>query len=189
MLVDGSVEVGPLASDLHVRLVDAPAGRARPTPLPAEPLLDLGRILLNPAVDRRVVDRDTALAHHLLEIAIVHAIAAVPPDCPEHDLALEVASLEVRHGPLLPRSGPITADGSAVCNRAIAIVGYLTPRHARRKNPVVEAWQPPPVQLRVPYAQTRALISRMWLGQFIGSRDHRRSSLELLCAAPRSAWV
>src|SRR5208337_2679003 len=100
MLVDGPVEIGPLAADLHVGLVDAPAGRARPAPLPTQPFLDLGRVFLNPAVDRRMVDRDAALAHHLLEITIAHPVAAIPPDRPEHDLTLEVAPLEVRHGPL-----------------------------------------------------------------------------------------
>ena len=97
-LVDRTVQIGPLALHLYVGLVDPPARRARAAPLPAQPLLDLGRIPLNPAVDRRMVDRDAALAHHLLKIAVAHAVAAVPPDRPEHDLALEVAPLEVRHG-------------------------------------------------------------------------------------------
>ena len=99
VLIDGPVQIGPLAADLHVGLVDAPAGRAWPAPLPAEPLLDLGRVPLNPTVDRRMVDHDATLAHHLLEIAIAHPIAAVPSDRPEHDLTLEVPPLEVRHGP------------------------------------------------------------------------------------------
>jgi hypothetical protein len=30
-----------------------------------------------------MVDRDAALADHLLEIAIAHPIAAIPPDRPE----------------------------------------------------------------------------------------------------------
>ena len=78
----------------------APASRARPAPLPAQPFLDLGRVPLNPAIDRRVVNRDAALTHHLLEIAIAYPISAVPPDSPEHDLSLEVAPLELRHGPI-----------------------------------------------------------------------------------------
>ncbi len=47
-----------------------------------------------------MVDRDPALAHHLLEITIAHPIAAIPPDRPEHYLTLKVMPLEVRHGPL-----------------------------------------------------------------------------------------
>ena len=94
-LVDGSIEVGPLATDFDVGFVDAPARRSRLTPLPAQTSLDLWRILLDPAIDCAVVDRDTTLTHHLLKVAIAHAVAAVPPDCPEHDHTLEVATLEV----------------------------------------------------------------------------------------------
>ena len=50
-----------------------------------------------------MVNRDAALAQHRLEIAVAHPIAALPPDRPEHDLALEVTPLEVRHC-LLPAS-------------------------------------------------------------------------------------
>ena len=53
-----------------------------------------------------MVDRDAALTHHLLEVAVAHAIAAVPPDCPEYDLALEVTPLEVRHRPTPSHSNP-----------------------------------------------------------------------------------
>ena len=53
-LVDSSVEVRPLAADLHVGLVDPPAPRARPAPVPTQPLLDLGRVPLHPSVDGRV---------------------------------------------------------------------------------------------------------------------------------------
>src|SRR5215471_20610370 len=67
--------------------------------MPAQPLLDLGRIPLDPPVDRRVIDRHAALGHHLLEIAIAYAVAAIPAHRPEHDLACEVAPFEVRHGP------------------------------------------------------------------------------------------
>src|SRR3954464_10785512 len=101
-LVDGAVEVGPAAPDLYVCLVDAPARRTRPAPLPAQALLDLRRVRLDPSENRRVVDRDAAFAHHLLEVAVAHPVATVPAQRPEHDLALEVASLEVRHGSTLP---------------------------------------------------------------------------------------
>jgi hypothetical protein len=40
-------------------------------------------------VHRRVVDRDASLAHHLLELAIADAVAAVPTNRPENDLAGE----------------------------------------------------------------------------------------------------
>ena len=40
---------------------------------------------------------DAALTHHLLEVAIAHAVTTIPPDRPEHDLTLEVTSPEVGH--------------------------------------------------------------------------------------------
>ena len=42
-----------------------------------------------------VIDRDVALAHHLLKIAVAHPIAAIPSDRPEHDLTLKVTIFEV----------------------------------------------------------------------------------------------
>jgi hypothetical protein len=68
--------------------------------MPAQPLLDLRRILLHPAIDGGVIDAHAAFAHHLLEIAVAHPVTAVPPHRPQHDLALEVAPLEVRRGPV-----------------------------------------------------------------------------------------
>jgi hypothetical protein len=60
-------------------------------------------------------DRDAAFAHHLLEVAVAHPVATVPAHRPEHDRALEGASLEVRHGSALPTrtSSRPTAAGLA----------------------------------------------------------------------------
>jgi hypothetical protein len=55
--------------------------------VPAQPLLDLGCVSLDPSVDGRVIDRHAAFGHHLLEIAIADAVAAVPAHRPKHDLA------------------------------------------------------------------------------------------------------
>ena len=52
----------------------------------------LGCIPFDPAVDRRMVDRDAALAQHLLEIAVAHPVAAIPTDSPEHCAAAPVCS-------------------------------------------------------------------------------------------------
>ncbi len=98
MLVDRPIQVGPLSPDLDGSLIDALACRARAAPLPAQPLLDLRGISLNPAVDRRVIDRGAALAQHLLEIAVTNPVPTLPTHRPEHDLALEVTSFEIRHG-------------------------------------------------------------------------------------------
>ena len=56
MLIERPVQTGPFAANLHVRLIDQPARRLRATPLPAQPLFDLRRVLLNPTVDRAVIN-------------------------------------------------------------------------------------------------------------------------------------
>jgi hypothetical protein len=54
---------------------------ARYTPLAPVGLLEQERgITHSPTVDGRVVHRDAALVHHLLEIAETEAISEVPPD-------------------------------------------------------------------------------------------------------------
>jgi hypothetical protein len=69
-----------------------------------------------------VIDAHTAFAHHRLEIAAADAAAAVPPHRPQHDFALEVAPLEVRHGqPLAACSDHIPPDSPDLCNRTVAL--------------------------------------------------------------------
>ena len=106
MLVDGPVKLGPLAPDLHGGLIDAPAGRTPRPPLPARPFLHLGCVSLNPTIDRRMVDQDAALAHHLPEIATAHSVSAIPTDRPAHDLTLKVTPFEVRHDAVDPSLEP-----------------------------------------------------------------------------------
>src|SRR6516162_5696892 len=144
-LVDGSVEIRPLAADLHVSLVDPPAPRARPAPVPAQPLLDFGRVLLHPSVDGRVIDRHAAFCHHLLEIAIAYAVAAIPAHRPQHDLAPKVAPLEIRHGPASPRSSLPSrdAEGFAIEPSRIALARRGSePRQGTRRQlqPPLRDW-------------------------------------------------
>jgi hypothetical protein len=42
-----------------------------------------------------MINGNTVLAHHLLEITVADAVAAVPAHCPKDDLALKMAPLEV----------------------------------------------------------------------------------------------
>ena len=119
-LVDRAVQIRPLAADLDVGLVDAPAPRPGPAPLPAQALLHLWGVSLHPAIDRRVVDRHAAFGHHCFEIAVADRVPAVPAHRPEHDLTLEVPSLEIVHAPT-PRPShltPFTIQGE-LCNRAV----------------------------------------------------------------------
>ena len=98
-LVERTVQIRPLAADLDVGLVDAPAPRPGPAPLPAQAPLHFRGDMLNPAIERRVVDCDAAFGHHRFEIPVADRVPAVP----EHDLTAEVASLEIPHAPT-PRS-------------------------------------------------------------------------------------
>jgi hypothetical protein len=43
-------------------------------------LLQFGCIVLHPAVDRRVIDMQSPLAHHLLQISVTERIAEIPAD-------------------------------------------------------------------------------------------------------------
>ncbi len=65
-----------------------------------------------------MIDQDAALAHHLLEIAIAHPIAAIPPDRPEDDLTLEVTPVKSDIGLNSPSRKPIPTDCGNISNRA-----------------------------------------------------------------------
>jgi hypothetical protein len=60
----------------------------------SHPLLNLRGIALDPTKDRAWMDADTALGHHLGEIAVADAILAVPADAQQDDLDRKAAVLE-----------------------------------------------------------------------------------------------
>lgn len=63
--------------------------------MPAQPLFDLRRVLLNPAIDCGVIDAHAALDHHLLEVAVADPIATVPAHRPKDNLAFKMTPLEL----------------------------------------------------------------------------------------------
>src|SRR3546814_1692165 len=69
-LVDCPVQVGPLAPHLDVGFIQAPARIKATPPEPAQPLLHLRGVALDPAIDRRMVDRNAAFRQHFLKVAI-----------------------------------------------------------------------------------------------------------------------
>ena len=121
-LVERAVQVRPLAAHLDVGLVNSPARRLRPTPLPAQPFLHFWSETLHPAIDRGVVDRDAALGHHRFEVAVADRVAAVPAYGPEHDFPPEVTSLEFAHASTSRCRSRRLSQAAGLCNRAI-------PRH------------------------------------------------------------
>jgi hypothetical protein len=58
------------------------------------PFVQFRRITLDPAVDRRVIDVQSSLGHHLFEIPIAERIAQVPTHAQKNDVGLEVTPFE-----------------------------------------------------------------------------------------------
>jgi len=78
MLVDGAEQVLPLSTDLDIGFVHSPGVRTVAL-IPADALFALRRVTLHPPEDCRGVDLNSALLHHLREIAICDAVLAIPP--------------------------------------------------------------------------------------------------------------
>ncbi len=77
--VDGPVEVHPSFSDFDVGLVDFP-GVGRGFEVRPAAFFQLWGILLDPTIDRGMIDRESALGHHLFQVAVAECIAQVPTD-------------------------------------------------------------------------------------------------------------
>src|SRR3546814_5343023 len=73
-------------------------------PEPAQPLLHLRGVALDPAIDRRMVDRNAAFRQHFLNVAIADRIATIPVHRPQDHIPLEMAPLEIRHRSVRPIS-------------------------------------------------------------------------------------
>src|SRR5699024_3126489 len=75
----------------------APARIKATPPEPAQPLLHLRGVALDPAIDRRMVDRNAAFRQHFLKVAIADRIATIPAHRPQDHITLEMAPLAIRH--------------------------------------------------------------------------------------------
>src|SRR3546814_5705334 len=67
-------------------------------------LLHLRGVALDPAIDRRMVDRNAAFHQHFLKVAIADRIATIPAHRPQDHITLEMAPLEIRHRSVRPIS-------------------------------------------------------------------------------------
>ena len=92
-LIDCAVDVAPPAGDLHIRLVDAPAGTDR-VPAGTCGVSQQRRESLHPAVNADVVDLDTSLGEQLFDVAIGQAVARVPADRKDDDVGWEAEARE-----------------------------------------------------------------------------------------------
>src|SRR6266704_5342700 len=77
MLIDRPVQVGPLAGDLQVSLIDEPPVTRS---MPARPgsLDELQSETLHPPVDADMINRYTALGQQLLNIPVGQPVPQVP---------------------------------------------------------------------------------------------------------------
>ena len=77
MLVDGPVQIPPLAADLDVCFVDANRAAVWLAEGP-QPRLDQGRVGQHPAVQGGVVDLQAALQEQLLDVTVAQGVAQIP---------------------------------------------------------------------------------------------------------------
>src|SRR3546814_9130615 len=67
----------------YTTLFRSPARIKATPPEPAQPLLHLRGVALDPAIDRRMVDRNAAFRQHFLKVAIADRIATIPAHRPQ----------------------------------------------------------------------------------------------------------
>ena len=109
MLIDGAVEVAPLAADLDVGLIDPHRAAVWPTELP-HPLLDQGRVGQHPPVQGGVIHLQAAFQEQLLDVAIAERVAQVPRDRLDDQGRLVVPASEVSLSLLLELGGDSGQD-------------------------------------------------------------------------------
>jgi hypothetical protein len=99
--VDRSEQIQPFTADLNIRLIDSPRA-TRVALIPADQLLQLRSVLLDPTVDRGVMNFEATLLHHLRQVPIANVELQVPAHAQQNELGRKVTSLEtVRHPSIL----------------------------------------------------------------------------------------
>jgi len=91
--INGTVKIDPLATDLHIRLVDSPGTTTGPRK-PIPPLYELRREASDPAHDCRMRQRQTALGHHFNRVSKAEFVTPVPTYTQDNDFAVEVRAME-----------------------------------------------------------------------------------------------
>src|SRR5258708_20451805 len=91
--IHSTIEVHPHFFHFDVRLIDAPRV-VRGLEMGTATLLQFGCVALYPTVDRVLIDMQSPLAHHLLQISVAERIPEVPADTEQNNLSLEVTPFE-----------------------------------------------------------------------------------------------
>jgi hypothetical protein len=94
VLIDGAVQVTPLASNFDVGFIN-PDRAAMGSAKLAQPLFKHGRLGPNPTIDGAVVDLEAALSQHLFQVAIAQRLAQVPGNRLNDQPCLEMPSFEI----------------------------------------------------------------------------------------------
>jgi hypothetical protein len=85
VLIDGTEEIVPAATDPHIGLVYLLGSRPMPL-ISMHPLLDLRSIAVTPTDDCGWVNLNATLSHHLSQVAVADAVLAVPAYAQQDDL-------------------------------------------------------------------------------------------------------
>src|SRR6266536_2452393 len=91
--IHSSIEVHPDLFHFHIRFIDAPRV-VRRVEMRAAALLQFGCVVLHPAIDGGVIDVQSSLEHHLLQIPVAQWIPEVPTDAQQNNLGLKVTPFE-----------------------------------------------------------------------------------------------
>jgi hypothetical protein len=91
--------------------------------LPLETPAPTAKHTEHPTIERGVVNLDTVLFHHFLELTVTDRIRDIPADGPQDDVPFEVTALELDHrlaGPLIPLPPNLGHAGRSakICDRA-----------------------------------------------------------------------
>ena len=101
-LIHGTIEVIPVTFDLDVGLVHPPTDPHRAL-TPVERLFQQGTVFHDPALDRRVVDRDPTLFQEFFDMTVAQGIRHIPAHAHEDDIRWEMGPFETDrhcHAPL-----------------------------------------------------------------------------------------
>ena len=129
MLVNGPVEIGPRASDLHVCLVGEPPVTGSMAARPRR-LDELGGEPLHPPVDSDVIDGDAALGQQLLDVPVGQPLPQVPPDRERDHRRREPEACEDRCGAMC--SHPTSLRPSTLDQRNSSLPGPYRPGREQR---------------------------------------------------------
>jgi hypothetical protein len=93
--IDGAVKIRPSSADFDVSLIHVPFP-ADASVAKIKALEQFGRVANNPPVDGRMIDGDTPLGHHLLQVPQAQIVSQIPPDTEQDHGSIEMPALEHR---------------------------------------------------------------------------------------------